>query len=201
VAALFSANANSFSVSRFHGSLVSQGWKVGKATLLAYLDHLVDAFLFFLLPLRTRSTRKRAVNPRKVYAIDPGLAAAMYRAGARNRGAQLENAVYLELRRRYGRLSEGALTWVKTSSGKEVDFAVDDPVRGGPPALIQVCEQLDEPETRKRELEAVTEAMSECGAGSALIVTLAQEEVIETSAGSIRVIPAREWFFRRDFPL
>ncbi len=118
---------------------------MGKATLLAYLSHLVDAFLFLLLPLRTRSARKRAVNPRKIYAVDPGLAAAMYRAGASNRGAQLENAVYLELRHRFGRLSDNALSWVKTASGREVDFAVDDPV--------------------------------------------------ETDAGVIRVIPAREWFF------
>ena len=72
VAALFSANANGFSVSRLHRTLTSQGWRAGKATLLAYLGHLVDAFLFFLVPLRTRSARQRAVNPRKVYAIDPG---------------------------------------------------------------------------------------------------------------------------------
>ncbi len=64
VAALFSANTNGFSVSRLHGALNSQGLKVGKATLLAYLAHLVDAFLFFLVPLRTRSARQRAVNPR-----------------------------------------------------------------------------------------------------------------------------------------
>jgi hypothetical protein len=196
VAALFSANANGFSVSRLHGALTSQGWKVGKATLLAYLAHLVDAFLFFLVPLRTRSARQRAVNPRKVYAIDPGLADAMYRAGASNRGAQLENAVYLELRRRYGRLADGAVAWIKTSSGKEVDFAIDDPVREGPPELIQVCEQLSDPVTRQRELASLVEAMAELGSVSATIVTMADDEEVETDAGSIRIMPAREWFFR-----
>lgn len=196
VAALFSANANGFSVSRLHGTLISAGWKVGKATLLAYLAHLVDAFLFFLVPLRTRSTRRRAVNPRKVYAVDPGLAAAMYRGGASNRGAQLENAVYLELRRRHGRLADGAVTWFKTSSGKEIDFAIDDPVRGGPPALVQVCEQLEDPATRRREIGALVEAMAELGADTATLVTLTGEERVETEAGLIRVVPAREWFFR-----
>lgn len=44
-----------FSVSRLHGSLTTQGWKVGKATLLAFLGHLVDAFLVFLVPMRTRA--------------------------------------------------------------------------------------------------------------------------------------------------
>ena len=196
VAALVASNANGFSVSRLHGALTSQGWKVGKATLLAYLGHLVDAFLFFLVPLRTRSARQRTVNPRKVYAIDPGLAAAMYRAGARNRGALLENAVSLELRHRLGRLADGAITWVKTSSSKEVDFAVDDPVRGGPPALVQVCEQLEDPATRRREIGALREAMAELHTDRATIVTLSEEEEVETDSGPVRVVPAREWFFR-----
>jgi len=196
VAALFSANSGGFSVSRLHGGLVSQGVKVGKATLLTYLGHIVDAFLFFLVPIRTRSARQRAVNPRKVYAVDPGLAAAMYRAGATNQGAQLENAVYLELRHRYGRLADSMITWVKTSSGKEVDFAIDDPVKGGAPALIQVCDQMGKPSTRRREIGALVEAMAELGSSSATIITLADDELVETDAGSIRVMPAREWFFR-----
>ncbi len=195
VAALVAANTNGFSVSRLHGALTSQGWKVGKSTLLAYLSHLVDAFLFFPVPLRSRSARQRAVNPRKVYAIDPGLAAAMYRAGAQNRGAQLENAVYLSLRRRYGRLSESVIAWVKTSSGKEIDFALDDPVEGGPPKLVQVCETIDNETTRRREVEALTEAMVETRCREAVIVTLNQEERIDTDSGTIKVIPAREWFF------
>lgn len=195
VAALFSANSGGFSVSRLHGALVSQGVKVGKATLLAYLGHIVDAFLFFLVPLRSRSARQRAVNPRKVYAVDPGLAAAMYRAGATNQGAQLENAVYLELRHRYGRLADSMVTWVKTSSGKEVDFGIDDPVEGGPPALLQVCTQMGEPATRRREIGALVEAMTELGSTSATIVTLTDDELVKTDAGAIRVMPAREWFF------
>lgn len=203
--ALFASNARGFSVSRLHGALVSQGWKVNKGTLLSYLDHLVDAFLVFLVPLRTRSARQQAVNLRKVYAVDVGLAAAMYRGGALNLGSQLENAVYLRLRRRYGRLSDGAIGWHRTASGKEVDFAVDDPVEASfspgdgrqlPPTLIQVCASLRDDETRQREVEALTEALAETGGHDATIVTLNEEGTLPTPAGLIRVVPAREWFFR-----
>lgn len=197
VAALFAANANGFSVSRLQGSLQSQGLPSSKATLLAYLEHLVDAYLCFLVPLRTRSARQRAVNPRKVYAVDPGLAAAMYRAGAVNLGAQLENAVYLELRRRHGRLADSVVTWFKTNTGNEVDFAVDDPVRGGPPELIQACMHLDTDSTLQREVAGLGEAMAETGAHSGTIVTLSTAREIEVAAGKIQVVPAREWFFRR----
>jgi predicted AAA+ superfamily ATPase len=197
VAALFASNAHGFSVSRLHGSLTANGWRVAKATLLTYLGHLVDSFLVFLVPMRTRSARQRATNPRKVYAVDPGLAAAMYRAGSRNLGAQLENAVYLDLRRRYGRLSDGAIAWLKTRDGAEVDFAIDDPVRDGPPALIQVCATLDEPSTRARELGALERAMAETGSQDATVVTLSQEETVQTSQGPIRIVPARAFFFAR----
>lgn len=195
VAALFAANANGFSVNRLHGSLNSQGRGVGKSTLLRYLDYLVDAFLVFLLPMRTRSARQRAVNPRKVYAVDPGLAAAMYRGGASNRGAQLENAVYLQIRRALGRLTEKSVGWYRTPSGYEVDFAIDDPIAGGPPALVQVSESLSAPETRAREVRALIDAMVALKTQRAVIVTLMDEEQIETDAGVIEVVPARDWFF------
>ena len=90
------------------------------------------------------------------------------------------------------------VSWVKTSSGKEIDFAIDDPVLGGPPQLVQVCERLDDEGTRRRELGALAEAMSELGCRSATLVSLAEDELIDVDAGRIRVLPAREWFFRRE---
>lgn len=80
--------------------------------------------------------------------------------------------------------------------GMEIDFAIDDPVRGGAPALVQVCETLTDPATRRREIGALAEAMAELGSASGTVVTLTEEETIETGAGEIRVLPAREWFFR-----
>ncbi len=193
VRALFAANAGPFSVSRLHGTLVSQGIKVGKPTLLSYLDHLCDASLVFLVPIRTRSHKQRLVNPRKVYAVDTGLAAAMRAAGARDLGALLENFVYLELRRRLGRLAEGAVTYYRTAAGHEVDFAVDPVVPGGETALIQVCAAVQQPETRERELRALAEAMAETGVRRGTVVTLADRETHETEAGTVRVVPAWEW--------
>jgi len=121
---------------------------------------------------------------------------AMYRGGAENRGAQLENAVYLDLPRRFGRLSETVFSWCKTASGKEVDFVVDDPVQGGAPLLIQVSEHLDVPSTRQREVAALMKAMKETRATKGYIVTRSTEDTIVTNAGVIRVVPARRWFFR-----
>lgn len=94
-------------------------------TLLDYLDYLLDAYLMFLVSLRSRSEKQRMVNARKVYAIDPGLAAAMYGGGAVNTGVQLECFVYLEPRRRLGVLAQAAVAYYRKKSGFEVDFVID----------------------------------------------------------------------------
>ena len=147
----------------------------------------------FLVPIRSRSAKQKIVNPRKVYAVDTGLAAAMRAGGARDLGALLENFVYLELRRRLGRLADGAVSYHRTGSGREVDFAVDPVLPGGGLELIQVCLSLQKAETREREVRALTEAMAETGVSRATIVTLADRESLQTDAGTIRVVPAWEW--------
>jgi predicted AAA+ superfamily ATPase len=193
VRALFAANAKGFSISKLHGALRSQGVKVGKQTLLEYLDHLADAYLCFLVAIRSRSAKQRVVNPRKVYAVDPGLAAAMTSGGATNIGALLENTVYLELRRRYGRLADDAITYYRSPSGFEVDFVVEAVGRRSGPELIQVCASLSDPETSARELRALDEAMLDLGLRSATIVTLHEEKTLETRAGTVRIEPLWQW--------
>jgi hypothetical protein len=99
--------------------------------------------------LRSRSEKQRLVNPRKVYVVDPGLAAAMYSGGAVNLGAQLETFVYLELRRRLGLLAGRAVSYYRTKGGREVEFAVDPIVPAndsvGPATGLQLCTNLESP--------------------------------------------------------
>ena len=82
--------AGTFSVQRFYGDLRSQGIPVAKDTLHAYVGHLEDAFLIRTLPIAADSGRRRMVNPRKVYPVDPGLIPVFDRAGRDNTGHALE---------------------------------------------------------------------------------------------------------------
>lgn len=193
VRGIFAANAKAFSISSLHGALVSQGIKVGKPTLLGYFEHLRDACLFYVVGLRSRSAKQRLVNPRKVYAIDPGLAVALRTGGGRDWGALLENHVYLELRRRRGRLAEETINYYRTASGYEVDFVLEPILEGEGLELVQVCATLLSTETRAREIRALNEAMVETGVRQATIITNAERESIATDAGAIRVVPAWEW--------
>jgi hypothetical protein len=59
--------------------------------------------------------------------------------------------------------------------------------------LVQVCESLAEPQTRKRETTALAEAMAELKLAAGTIVTRGEEEQIQIESGTIDVVPA--WRF------
>lgn len=146
--------ARTFSVNKFYGDLKSQGIPVAKDTLHAYLGHLEDAFLVRVVALASDSVRRRMVNPRKVYPIDPGLIPLFDRYGKTNLGHALETCVLLELDRRGAEVG-----YVHTQAGYEVDFLARYP--DGKAELIQVCASLDDPATREREIRALQEAVAE----------------------------------------
>lgn len=195
---LLQSPARAFSVNKAYADLRSRGLSVSRDTLHALLDHFQDAGLVFAIPVFKRSLRAQSTNPRKLYAIDPGLAAAMSQVTATDAGARLENAVFLELRRRQGRLLQGQVSYYLTTSGYEVDFVVGDVFEQRAGRLVQSCASLAEPATREREIRALTEAMSETGLLSGEIVTLFDEETIETGAGIIHMVPAWRWLLAND---
>ena len=71
-------------------------------------------------------------------------------------------------------------------------------IRGRPPMLVQVCESLAEPQTRKRETTALSEAMAELGLETGTLVTRNESELIEAGGETIQVVPA--WRFLLDLP-
>lgn len=157
--------AGSFSINKFHADLKSRGVAVGKDTLHSYLAHLEDAFLLYSLDLATESERRRQVNPRKVYPVDTGLIALFDRSGKANIGHALETAVLHELQRR-----AETVHYVHTPNGFEVDFYTRS--LSGRESLIQVCADLDNPDTLAREVRALQDAAKLWPHAQAMIVTL-----------------------------
>jgi hypothetical protein len=195
VAQLLSSFSREFSVNRLHNDLKSQGVPVGRDTLHTYLEHLVDARLVHTVSIRRASYRARQVNPRKVYAVDSGLAAAVAHPSADDTGHLLENAVYLELRRRYSRLHDDAISYFAEKTGS-ADFVVDTDT--GPPRIVQVCTTLSDLGTRQREIRGAEAAMSQLGVAESTIVTLYERDSVATSNGVINVVPAWQWALRAE---
>lgn len=166
------ANAGgTFSVHKFHGDLQSQRIPAAKDTLHAYLAHLEDAFLIRTVSLAAGSERRRMVNPRKVYPIDPGLIPVFDRTGRANLGHALETCVLLELERRGAEVA-----YVRTVQSQEVDFLAH--YYDGREELLQVCTDLDEPQTREQEVRALQAAAGEHPRASLHLVTLTPESAV-----------------------
>ncbi len=178
--------AGSFSINKFSNDLRAQGIPVSKNTLHDLLSYLEDAFLIRLVSVDTESERRRMVNPRKVYPVDPGLIPVFDRSGKANLGHALENAVLIELERR------GAeVRYVRTGSGFEVDFSARLP--DGRQELIQVCADLTDPPTRDREIRALVEAAADYPKASLRVISLYPESRMNIPE-SIAMSDSASWF-------
>ena len=175
-----------FSVEKFHAALRSQGLAVGRDTLHQLLRYLEDCFLVRLTWVEASSERRRMVNPRKAYPVDPGFIPIFDRSGKTNIGHALETAVRVELERRGMEVS-----YVRTRDGLEVDFlarSLEDRE-----ALIQVCADLSGRTTREREIRALQGAAEEHPHASLHLITMALESA-RNIPKHIHIHNAALWF-------
>jgi len=179
-----SAPGGRFSVNRFYNTMKSRGVTCTKNHLYDYVDYLMDAFMLYQVPIYARSERVRQVNPRKLYVVDTGIVQAMSLRMTRDHGALLENIVFMHLRR-HGL----APAYCVTSTGTEVDFVFHTPKEDAP-QLVQVCWDLSDSKTRRREVQGLVLAMQELGSSRGTIVTWLDEEA---PGGGIDVVPAWKW--------
>ena len=126
------------------------------------------------------SVHARQRNPAKVYLVDTGLAR---RIASGDLGYLLENAVFLELKRRGYEMSYFA-------GAREVDFLAR---RDGEKTLpVQVSWELT-PANRDREVEGLLEACRVLGLSEGLMLTDDQEEDIKLGAVRISVRAVWRW--------
>lgn len=179
-----------FSVTKFEADLKSQGIAAGRDTLHELLAHLEDAFLLNAIHVATDSEKRRQVNPRKIYPIDHALGPVFDRSRKANIGHALEIAVHNELVRR------GAETaYVKTKDGYEVDFLSRN--ADGSHWLIQVCADLNAPETLERELRGMQAAANDHPADRQLLLTCESRMPFPTVPPSMEVLPAWRWMLEQ----
>ncbi len=188
---LIDDTASLYSVNRLTGYLKSLGHRAPKHAVTEYLGWLEDAYFLFTVHVFDASAARRNTNPKKIYCVDHSLVVSVSSGILANRGHLLENLVFTALRR-----VTPEIHYVRTRRGAEVDFIARLP--DGSRLLVQVCETLTDPATRKRETGALREAMKEHGISRGLVVTRTQEERVDTDAGRVDVIPA--WRFLLELP-
>lgn len=183
--------ASLYSINNLTGYLKSLGHRVPKASVADYLTWFEDAYFLFTVRIFDASLARSNTNPKKIYCVDHALVTSVSSGILTNSGHLLENIVFMALRRLYP-----DIYYYKTKSGREVDFII--PMHKPSKMLVQVCESLVEPQTRKREIAALNEAMAELGIKTGTIVTRNEDEQIVLENKKIEVIPV--WRFLLALP-
>jgi len=149
-----------------------------------YLNILGEGYLIFELAKYDFSLKRQYASNRKVYVIDNGLRNAVSFRTSSDMGRLLENAVFLELKRR------GQEVWYyKSRNNSETDFLINP----GSPILIQVCYDMADPLTRSREISSLRACMKELNRSQGMILTKNEEEDIQTTDGLITIMPVWKW--------
>jgi predicted AAA+ superfamily ATPase len=123
----------------------NEGIIIDNKTVTKYLAYLSSAFLFYKVPRYNIKGKNLLRTLDKYYTVDPGLRKARLGTEATaDRGHLLENAVYLELRRR------NRFVYVGKMRDKEVDFVAMD--HAGYISYYQVAYSVLDEKTLAREL-------------------------------------------------
>ena len=174
------------SVTKIYRTLKSLGLALGKNSLFEYLKYFEEAYAVLTVPFFSLSERKKQVNPHKVYPIDPGIITAYSVKPDCERGALLETAVFMHLRRSYTHIC-----YYKNQQQKEVDFVIT--TAQGELLLYQASVEMSDERTRKREISALFEICLEFGLSIGKIITEDHEEIMVQDGITLECIPYWRW--------
>ena len=176
--------------SRVSPSRLKDVMRVSSAgTMLEYFSYLEETYLVRRMPRYADSPKARLSFPKKVYACDTGLVAALSPTDGADLGHRLENLVYLKL------LGEGfpLFYFVHDGDNAECDFIQER--RDGTFTAVQVAWALTD-ENEAREFTGAMRAMERFGLEEAILVTRAQADIVNLDGKRIRIVPAHEFFMR-----
>jgi len=144
------------------------------------------AGLFYFIPKFSYSHKEQILNPKKVYAVDTGLRNMVSFRFSQDLGKLAENLVLVELKRRGYEI----FYW-KSPKQKEVDFVIKKEIK--PEQLIQVCVNVDDEKTKKRETRALIECSDYTKCDNLLIITEDYGFEEEINDRKIKFIPLWKW--------
>lgn len=153
-------------------------------TVKNYLSFLENTYLIFLLNKYDFSVKKQIHNPKKIYFIDLGIVRELGFHHSEDNGRLLENLVFIELKRRGKEI-------YYHSQKFECDFVIKEKNRIV--QAIQVSWSIYNPETKKRELDGLLEALSIHKLKEGLILTDDEEDELTVKGSRIKIIPVWKW--------
>ena len=135
---------NRFSLKTIANTLTNEGIKISPTTVGEYLNALTECYLIFKAEPYDAKGRTILQQGGKYYLGDLGFRHLLLGRDSGDLGHRIENAVYLELLRRYRTVRVGHV------GEREIDFIADDK---GKPHYFQVSLSVLDEKTLRRELK------------------------------------------------
>ncbi len=165
-------------------------------TVRNYMEHLESSLLILRLERFSPRLKERMLAPKKVYAVDSGLANAVVCSATPNLGRQMENVVFVELLRHKAGDPRIEVFYWRNHQQKEVDFVLTE--GGRATQLVQVSYSLDEIERKDREIHSLLKAASEFKCRNLLFVTWEHEGQEKAGSARIDFVPLWKWLCRKE---
>jgi predicted AAA+ superfamily ATPase len=153
-------------------------------TILEYFSFLEDCYLINFMPKFSYSPKAQAINPKKIFVIDPGILSVASQSFSPNKGHLLENLVYWHFRR------QGKELFYFHEKHGECDFVVFK--NGKFELAVQVCYELTL-ENSMREKNGLNEALDFFGSDNGVILTFNQKDAYIRNGKKIEIKPAWEF--------
>lgn len=150
------------------------------STVTEHMEHLERAGLVSFVPILGTTPGRQAVNPRRVYAVDTAMAAALSLEEL-SREALFATLIYNHLARKYDSICY-------TSEQGGCDFVATG--EGVLPLCVQACWDAEDPDLLQNKIEGLTAAMAQTGIQRGVIVTLGHTERISLTEGEIEIVEA-----------
>ncbi len=150
-------------------------------------SYMQEAYLIYFINKFSYSLKKQEINPRKVYCIDPGLINIVGFRFIENLGRLYENLVFLSL------MQNGKEVYYYRERG-ECDFIIKEKQKII--QLIQVCYNINDLDTKRREIESLLEASAELKCNNLLIITDEEEKEEKVKGKKIKFIPLWKWLLK-----
>ncbi|MDP3029926.1 MAG: ATP-binding protein [Deltaproteobacteria bacterium] len=163
-------------------------------TVEKYIRYLQEAYLVFSLPRFSFKLKDQAGYNKKNYCTDNGLTVSAGFRFSADRGALYENLVAVALKKQEiaGWIS---LFYWKSPQNEEVDFVIKEGLHIS--RLIQVCSDISNPKTLKREMRALIKASQELHCDELLLLNdrVDRTETFkwQDAERPIRLMPLWQW--------
>lgn len=172
-------------------------YKLGSEhTIKNYLLYLEEAYLLFVLNRFSHKIIEIEKSDKKIYATDIGFVTHLSISSSQDYGQNYETLVAITLfGKKYFTPRMEVYYW-KSSLQEEVDFVVKEKRKVS--QLIQVCYNLDNYDTKNREIKALLKASDELKCNNLLVITDEKEAEERINDKRIKYIPLWKWLLKNE---